>query len=77
MIEEGERLPDGDHPGLRWLHGPVEEAALDPPYALVTAGESLHWMDWNVALPRFRELLAPGAHLAIVERRATPGQDLV
>ncbi len=72
MIEEGQRLPNGDHPRLRWLHGSVEEAALDPPYGLVTAGESLHWMDWNVVLPRFRKLLVPGGYLAIVERRTVP-----
>ncbi len=72
MIEEGQRLPNGDHPRLRWLHGSVEEAALDPPYGLVTAGESLHWMDWNAVLPRFRELLVPGGCLAIVERRTVP-----
>lgn len=73
MIERGEQLPGGDHPRLRWLHGPAEEVALAPPYALVTAGESLHWMDWNTVLPRFREALASGAYLAIVEQRATPG----
>ena len=37
MIEAGRRLPDGDHPRLRWLHGRVGEVVLDPPYALVTA----------------------------------------
>ncbi len=72
MIEEGQRLPNGAHPRLRWLHGAVETVALDPPYGLVTAGESLHWLDWNVVLPRFRALLAPGGSLAVVEQRVTP-----
>jgi ubiquinone/menaquinone biosynthesis C-methylase UbiE len=66
MIEEGKRLPNGQHPHLNWLYGRIEEIALDPPYALVTAGASLHWMDWNVVLPRFRELLVPDGYLAIV-----------
>ena len=72
MIEAGRRLPDGDHPRLRWLHGRVEEVDLDPPYALVTAGASLHWMEWGIVLPRFRAVLAPGGYLAIVEQRILP-----
>jgi SAM-dependent methyltransferase len=72
MIEAGQRLPGGDHPRLRWRHGRVEEVMLDPPYALVTAGASLHWMDWGVVLSRFQAVLAPGGYLAIVEQRTTP-----
>ncbi len=72
MIEEGRRLPGGDDPRIRWLHGRVEDVALDPPYALVVAGESLHWMDRRVVLPRFHQVLAPGAYLAIVTHETTP-----
>jgi ubiquinone/menaquinone biosynthesis C-methylase UbiE len=72
MIEAGRRLPSGDHPDLRWLHGRVEEVALDPSYALVTAGASLHWMEWGIELPRFHAVLASGGYLAIVEHRTTP-----
>jgi len=50
---------------------------LQPPYALITAGESLHWMDWDVVLPRFREVGTPHALLALVHRGevAPPWQD--
>lgn len=72
MIEQGKQLPNGDHPRLRWLYGRVEDVALDPPYALITAGASLHWMDWNVVLPRFRELLVPGGYLAVVGHDTKP-----
>ena len=68
MLAEGRKLPGGDHPHLRWQRATAEAAVLDPPYALVTAGESLHWMDWPVALPRFAAALAPHGVLAIVER---------
>jgi trans-aconitate methyltransferase len=77
MIEQGKRLPHGDDPRLRWLHGRVEDVALNPPYALVTAGESLHWMDWNIVLPRFHELLMPGGYLAIVGNHFYPGPALL
>lgn len=66
MIEKGKRLPDGDHSSLRWIYGPAEEAPLNPPYALITAGQSIHWMDWDVVLPRFREILTPHAYLAVL-----------
>ncbi len=72
MIETGKHLPNGDHPRLRWLYGRVEDVSLDPPYGLVTAGESLHWMDWKHVLPRFHALLTPGAYLAIIEQKTLP-----
>ncbi len=72
MIEQGKRLPNGDHPQLRWLYGRIEDVMLAPPYALVTAGESLHWMDWNIVLPRFHEVLLPGGYLAIVAHETVP-----
>lgn len=72
MIDEGRRLPNGDHPRLTWIVGRAEDAALDPPYALITAGDSLHWLDWEVALPRFASLLSPGGWLAIVVNEQLP-----
>ena len=72
MIEQGKDLPNGNHPHLHWLYGRIEEIELHPPYALVTAGESLHWMDWSIVLPRFHELLNPGGFLAIVEQETQP-----
>ncbi len=72
MIALGRSLPGGDHPNLRWILGPVETAELHPPYALITAGESAHWFDWDVTLPRFHDLLTPAGMLALVKRRQTP-----
>lgn len=66
MIEEGRRLPGGDHPRLDWIVGRAENATLRPPYALVTAGDSLHWMDWDVVLPRVAGALSPNGRLAIL-----------
>ena len=72
MIEEGRRLPNGDHPRLTWLVGRAEDAPLTPPYDLITAGDSLHWMDWEVVLPRFARLLAPDGALAIIQNGQLP-----
>ncbi len=68
MIEEGGQLPGGDDPRLRWISGTAEDAPLEPPYGLITAGTSIHWMDPGIVMPRFAAVLAPGAVLAVVER---------
>jgi len=67
MIEQGRHLPHGDHPHLNWIIGRIEDVQLVPPYALMTAGESLHWMDWDTLLPRLQPLLTPHAMLVILE----------
>lgn len=66
MIEQGKRLPQGDDPSLTWSVGRIEEVPLHPPYALITTGDSLHWMDWEVVLPRFARFLTPHGSLAIL-----------
>lgn len=71
-IERGRNLPAGDNSKLRWICSPIETADLDPPYALITAAASLHWMDWHIVLPSFNRLLQPGAVLALVENIVQP-----
>ena len=65
-IATGKQLAGGDHPHLRWLAGPMESVPIDPPYCLITAGASLHWMDWRVVMPRFARALTPGGVLALI-----------
>jgi SAM-dependent methyltransferase len=72
MIEQGCRMPNGGDSRLRWVCSPIEEALLAGPYALITAGASLHWMEWEVVLPRFAQALSPGAMLAIVDETVLP-----
>lgn len=72
MLDAGRGLPGGDSPRIRWIHGYAEDAPLDPPYGLIVTAASLHWMDWDVVLPRFRDALAPGGALAIVNDGALP-----
>ena len=72
MLERGRHSLGGDHPLLTWIHGAAEDAPLGPRYGLITTAASLHWMAWEIVLPRFRDLLAPGGVLAIVEQRQAP-----
>jgi len=72
MIEMGKQLPNGNHAHLQWIYGKVEEVPLTPPYALITAGMSIHWTEWSIAFPRFRSLLTPNGSLALIYRRTLP-----
>jgi SAM-dependent methyltransferase len=72
MIEEARRQPGGDAANIRWIIGAAESALVDPPYALVVAGASLHWMDWNIVMPRLADMLTPGGVLAIVGDHTVP-----
>jgi SAM-dependent methyltransferase len=67
MIAAGQLLPGGNNARLRWILGRVEDVPLAPPYALITAGDSMHWMDWPALFPRLRTLLTPDGYLAIFE----------
>jgi SAM-dependent methyltransferase len=68
MIEAGRTAIGGDAPNLRWILSRIEDAQLDSTYALITAGESLHWFDWQRVMPRFADLLTPNGMLALAGR---------
>ena len=67
MIRVGKSLVNGDHPNLRWIVGPIEAVQLYPPYDMVTAGASIHWMEWSVVFPRFKEVLTTDGYLVIID----------
>lgn len=67
MIRVGKSLINGKHPNLRWISGRVEEVQLYPPYDMVTAGASIHWMEWSVVFPRFKEMLTTDGYLVIID----------
>jgi SAM-dependent methyltransferase len=67
MAEAGRRRPGGTRPNLRWIVGAAESAPLDGPYALATAGASLHWMPWEATLGRLGQIITPRAVLVIVD----------
>ncbi|MBW2621562.1 MAG: methyltransferase domain-containing protein [Deltaproteobacteria bacterium] len=67
MIDVGRTLPNGKHPGIHWIRGPAETVKLSPPYGLTVAGASLHWLDWSVVFPRFKESMVPDGYICIVD----------
>ena len=66
--ELGKRLAGGTATNITWILGAVEDIDLSGPYALITAGESLHWMNWDLVMPRFASILTPNGVLAITGR---------
>jgi ubiquinone/menaquinone biosynthesis C-methylase UbiE len=67
MVAAGRDRPGGRRENLRWIVGAVETCALGGPYALVTAGASLHWMATDRVLARLAGVLTGHAVLAVVE----------
>ena len=72
MVDTARRLPGGDQQNIHWRVAAMEDAPLSPPYGLVTAGQSLHWMAWDVVIPRFREALSPGGLLVVIGHEFVP-----
>jgi SAM-dependent methyltransferase len=67
MIDMARSMPGGDSFRISWIVGDAETAPLNPPYGLITAGASLHWLAWDVVLPRFRSALARGGVLVCLD----------
>jgi uncharacterized protein YndB with AHSA1/START domain/SAM-dependent methyltransferase len=66
MISAGRLRPGGKAANLRWILGAAETAPLRGPYALVTAGASMHWMRWRETFERLAPVMTGAAFLAIV-----------
>lgn len=68
MVRAGRSRPGGNRANLVWHVEAAEAMDLPGPYALVTAGASLHWMEWAPVLDRVSRALMPDAVLAIVDQ---------
>ncbi|HEV2169362.1 MAG TPA: class I SAM-dependent methyltransferase [Candidatus Binatus sp.] len=67
MLRVARSFPGAENPKIRWIHSAIEDAPLDPPYGLVVAASSIHWMDLDRTLPRFADVLADGGMLAVLD----------
>jgi SAM-dependent methyltransferase len=72
MIEAGKRMPYGSDPRINWIVGRIEQVPLNPPYALIVAAASIHWIPWETTLSRFARVLSQNGYLALVEGRPQP-----
>jgi len=67
MLRVARSLPGAASSKIRWINAAIEHAPLDPPYGLIVAASSIHWMDLDRTLPRFAQALADGAVLAVLD----------
>ena len=67
MLRVARALPGAGNGKIRWIHAAIEDAPLEPPYGLIVAASSIHWMDLDRTLPRFADALADGAMLAVLD----------
>jgi SAM-dependent methyltransferase len=67
MLSVARSSPAAASSKIRWIHDAIEDAPLDPPYGLIVAASSIHWMDHDRTLPRFADALADGAMLAVLD----------
>lgn len=75
MVAAARALPHGADPRIHWQRARAEEARLAGPYGLITCGASLHWMEHDVVLPKFRRALAAGARVALVDTERQRDED--
>ena len=68
MINLGRLRPGGNNTNLRWLHSKIEHAPLKENYLAITAGDSMHWLDWKTIFPVFRKCLHPQGKLNLLCR---------
>jgi SAM-dependent methyltransferase len=67
MLRVARARPGAENAKIRWIHSSIEDAPLEPPYGLIVAASSIHWMDLDRTLPRFAGALANGAMLAVLD----------
>lgn len=67
MLSVARSLPGAANAKIRWIHESIENAPLAPPYGLIVAASSIHWMDLDRTLPRFAIALADDAMLAVLD----------
>jgi predicted TPR repeat methyltransferase len=68
MIDKGKTMPGGRDPKINWINGKIEDVELRPPYSMITAADSIHWMNWERIFPLFQNLLEPNGYLVTLER---------
>lgn len=70
MLEAGIRSDAKRHPNINWIRGDAEYFDMESMYDLVTAGNSIHWMEHAVLFPK----LAEGSELVAIVSGDSPAR---
>jgi len=57
MLARARELPGGGAANIEWIRSTAEEFDYPDRYDLILTPQSLHWMDWEVVLPKFARAL--------------------
>ncbi|MHC4849001.1 MAG: class I SAM-dependent methyltransferase [Planctomycetota bacterium] len=57
MLARARGLPGGGAVNIEWIQSSAEEFDYPERYDLILTPQSLHWMDWEVVLPKFARAL--------------------
>jgi trans-aconitate methyltransferase len=68
MLAEARQRDGAVAPNIHWHLASAEQFQIAGTYSLACAGASLHWMDWDVVLPKVASGLEAGGMLAIIDR---------
>ncbi|HYF51985.1 MAG TPA: class I SAM-dependent methyltransferase [Planctomycetota bacterium] len=68
MLAEARKREGSDAAHLHWHLSSAEDFQITRTYTLACAGASLHWMEWEIVLPKLAAALQPGGLLAIADR---------
>ena len=71
MLSRAQSRPGGDSPAIHWHCTSAEQHKFSHTYSLVCAGQSLHWMDWSILLPKIRRMLCFDGFLALINREVS------
>jgi len=69
MLERARARAGARHSNVTWISGAAESFEPAASYSQIVAAESLHWMDWDVVLPRCARWLDARGWLAVVDGR--------
>ena len=71
MLEKAKKLPEGNNPKIKWINSKVETIYFIKNYSLITAGDRIHWMKWEIIFPLFEKIVKQPEILVLITRYET------
>ena len=66
MINEAQK--DNSYTNINWICGKAEDQLFSNNYSLITAGDSIHWMNWDKLFPLCKKILSRNGYIVLLTR---------